>query len=42
MTQTNLIGHSPIPYEMPHERSIDVDEAFQFRVAECLLKAGVA
>lgn len=39
MQQTNLIGHSPVPYEMPYDRSIDVDEEYQFRMAELLLKA---
>ena len=38
--QTNLIGQHPIPYVMPSERSIDIDESFEMKLAETLLNSG--
>lgn len=38
MTQEKLIGVNPIPYHMPLERSVDIDEHYQVLVAELLLK----
>ncbi|MBU1052664.1 MAG: acylneuraminate cytidylyltransferase family protein [Proteobacteria bacterium] len=35
--QINLIGNDPIPYIMPYERSIDIDEPFQLKIAKALL-----
>lgn len=35
--QRNLIGDSPIPYIMPPERSIDIDEPFQMKIVQALL-----
>jgi len=35
--QNNLIGDSPIPYVMPPERSIDIDEPFQMEVVKALM-----
>jgi CMP-N,N'-diacetyllegionaminic acid synthase len=37
LSQSNLIGEEPLMYEMPLERSIDIDEPYQFTVAEKLL-----
>lgn len=39
MGQENLIGHQPIPYFMPLERSVDIDEYYQVVIAELLLGA---
>jgi len=39
MGQEKLIGHQPIPYFMPLERSVDVDESYQVLIAELLLGA---
>lgn len=38
LNQTNLIGNNPIPYIMPHERSIDIDNHYQMKVASFFLK----
>jgi CMP-N-acetylneuraminic acid synthetase len=35
--QNNLIGDSPIPYIMPPERSIDIDEPFQMKIVQALM-----
>jgi len=37
--QTNLIGERPLPYLMPPERSLLIDESFQLRLAELLAAA---
>ena len=36
--QDNLIGDRPVPYFMPPERSIDIDEPYQKTLVELLLK----
>lgn len=36
--QRNLIGDTPIPYRMPLERSIDIDDPFQMKLVEVILK----
>jgi len=36
--QSNLIGKKPLPYVMPPERSIDIDDKFQFNLAELLME----
>lgn len=42
LTQRKLIGLDPIPCHLPPERSIDIDEPFQLRMAELLLKDGLS
>ena len=41
-TQTNLIGHRPIPYIVPPERAIDVDDPHQMLFIETILTARAA
>ncbi len=36
--QDTLIGHAPIAYQMPFERSFDIDHDFQVRVVELFFK----
>lgn len=40
MNKKRIIGDNCIPYEMPKERSIDIDDLHDFRIAEMLLKNG--
>lgn len=35
----NRLGERPLMFEMPREEAVDIDEEFDFRVAECLLKS---
>jgi CMP-N,N'-diacetyllegionaminic acid synthase len=41
MGQSNLIGQNPIPYIMPHERSVDIDNPYQMEVAKLFLEAKI-
>ncbi|MHA1284530.1 MAG: acylneuraminate cytidylyltransferase family protein [Promethearchaeota archaeon] len=36
--ERKIIGNKCLPYFMPRERSIDIDDMFDWRVAECFLK----
>lgn len=38
LSQEKLIGIDPIPYFMPLQRSVDIDEDYQVLIAELLLK----
>jgi len=38
LTQEKLIGKAPLPYIMPQERSVDIDDHYQVLIAELLLK----
>ena len=38
LNQKNLIGQFPIPYVMPLERSIDIDEPYQMELAKLMIE----
>lgn len=37
LSQSNLIGKNPIPYEMPWLRSIDIDHDYQLKLADLII-----
>jgi CMP-N-acetylneuraminic acid synthetase len=37
----NRLGDRPLMFEIPREEALDIDEEFDFRLAECLVSLGV-
>jgi CMP-N-acetylneuraminic acid synthetase len=40
--QKNLVGSEPLPYIMPYERSIDIDNGFQLEMVRFIMKQNLA
>ena len=38
MKEKKIIGNKCLPYFMPKERSIDIDDAFDWEIAKCFLR----